>query len=352
MDFLSYLKKELDNILFLEIDKDIKFKDKAILKKGVYPIISKDMISFAREGKENIPISYFIKGMAYIIACDPTFKYNNDYINFMKNIPEAKSYLIMEIENKKNNDVKEALIFTRALCEVYPQKEHIMNKIYIMMNMYDKTGYKFLEDEIIYDLKELAKNYPNYSPPFFFLGEYYLNKDMSMSKMYFSKALNDDKYKLKALDYIEKIDLTEEYDKAVGKIKKGEGREVISILERYLQVFPNNLDCKYYLAMALRQATDYESALSILFELLNNGELPEIYNEIGLNYACINRFDKAIEFFKKSLKIKPDNPDIICNIGVCYYYLNDLQEAKKAFELCLRLNPNDDIAKLWIEKCK
>lgn len=334
MDFLSYLKKELDNILFLEIDKDIKVKDKAILKKGVYPIISKDMISFASKGKENIPISYFIKGMAYVIACDPAFKYNNDYINCMRNVPQAKSYLIMEIENKKINNTKESLILTKALCEIYPKKEYIMNMIYIMMSMHDKTGYKFLEDEIVYELKELAKNYPDYSPPFFLLGEYYLDKDMTMSKMYFSKALNDDKYKLKALDYLEKIDLTEEYDKAVDKIKKGEGSEVISILERYLQLFPQNLNCKYYFAMALRQSGDYDSALSILFELLKNGELPEIYNEIGLNYACINRFDKAIEFFKNSLKIKPDNPDIICNIGVCYYYLDNLEEAKKAFELC------------------
>lgn len=352
MDFVGYLKKELDNILFLEIARDIKDKDRVILQKGEYPVHSRDMVSLAKGEKENIPISFFINGMAYVLSCDLSFKYRDFYIDCLKNLKEAKSYLIMQIEKSKTNNTKEALIFARALCIVYPNKEYIMNQIYLLMSLYEKTGYKFLEEEIIYELKNLSKDYPDYAAPYFFLGEYYLDKDIAMSKMYFSNCLKDDKFKNKAMEYINKIDITEEYDRAVDKIKKGEGSKVIDVLNRYLEIYPNDMNGKYYLAMAKRQSEDYEDAISILYELLSYGELPEIYNEMGLNYACINRFDKALEYFKKSLKIKPDNSDIICNIGVCHYYLEDFDEAKKAFDLCLRLNPKDDVAKLWLEKCR
>ncbi|SKA93991.1 Tetratricopeptide repeat-containing protein [Caloramator quimbayensis] len=352
MDFVSYLKKELDNILFLEIAKDIKVKDRVILQRGEYPVYSRDMVSLAKGEKENIPISFFINGMAYVLSCDLSFKYRDFYIDCLKNIKEAKSYLIMQIENNKNTNLKEALIYARALCTIYNQKEYIMNQIYLLMSLNEKTGYKFLEEEIVYELKNLSKDYPDYSAPHFFLGEYYLDKDRALSKMYLSKCLNDEKFKRKAEEYINKIDITEEYDKAVEKIKVGEGSRVIDVLNRYLEFYPNDMNCKYYLAMALRQRGDYENALFTLYELLENGELPEIYNEIGLNYACINQFDRALESFKSSLKIKPDNSDIICNMGVCHYYLNNLEEAQKAFNLALRLNPKDDVAKLWIEKCR
>ncbi len=52
------------------------------------------------------------------------------------------------------------------------------------------------------------------------------------------------------------------------------------------------------------------------------------------------RFQEAIPYYKKSLSIDANNPDVTVDLGVCYFNLNDMQEAKSHFQKALAIAPD------------
>lgn len=352
MNYELYLKKEIEKSMFIETNKDliVNIKGNPILKKGEYPLMPQDVVSFAQRGIEGVPADAIINGMLYIIACDPAFKYNDKYIEFLKSIEGIEDYIIMNIEKNKASDLKKALIFSTALLAVRPDKKYSMNRCYLLMELYEKSGMEAISTEIIKSLEGIIAEYPDFAEPSYYLGEYYAEKDLDKSKFYLRKCMNDPKIYEKASELLEKIHSIENYDDAVDMVKAGNGQEALKTLIPYTENHPQNLDAKYYTAVAYRQAGDPYRALDYLDNLLNYGETLEVYSEIALNLAALNDFESALGYFKKALKIMPDDSGIICNIGVCHLSLGQTVEAKHAFELAYRINPKDEIAKEWLKK--
>lgn len=354
MDYNTYLKKEIEKALFIEIGRDIPMAlrgKEIILKKGNYPILPKDVVNIAEDNKDGgIDLKVIIDGMVYILGCDKDFKYTYLYKEFFINNKQVLSYLINKIEENKNTDMKKALVYLNAFSEVDKNKETLYNRIIHLMNMFEKLEYEFLEDEIIKGLEEITLKYPDFSRPFYHLGEYYINKDRDKAKIHLRKCLEFEDTKLDANDLLERIKSIEEYDMAIDKVREGKGEEVLKTLYVINENQPDNLDAKYYLAVALRQSDQSQKALMVLKDLSENIERQEVYAEIALNLAALSEFSSAITYFRKALEIKPDEIGIICNIGVCHLSLGEVEEAKKAFSLAHRINPKDEISAQWIEK--
>lgn len=355
MDFQSYLKTEIEKSVFIEISRDLtlNIKGNPVLKRGDYPILPEDIVTFAKEGIENLPTLAIIKAMLYIIACDPDFKYSKDYKNILSSIDGIEHYIIMEIEKNKETNTKKAVIFATALIRLNPKKEFQYNRILLIMKLYDKTNLEFLEDEIVASLEKLKEDFPKYTLADFHLGEYYLNKDIDKAKIYLRRCLEDPTTSEEASILLEKMKNVEEYDKAVDLVKEGQGLEALKILIPYIEDNPERLDAQYFAAVAYRQIGNHHKALMYLNELLTiGGERLEVYSEIALNLAALGDFEGALVYFKKALKIMPDDAGIICNIGVCHLNLGEIEEARRAFELSSRLNPKDEIPKMWLERLK
>ncbi|TDT46095.1 tetratricopeptide repeat protein [Fonticella tunisiensis] len=354
MDYKTYLKTEIQRLLFIETGRDItlNIKGNPVLKKGEYPVFPDSIIGLAVKEEDGIPVNSIVDAMIHLIACDPSFKYNDDYKGFLKTIPGIESFIIMNIERDKKEKTKRAVIYATTLTALNPNREYRMNRIYLLMELYEKTGLKCVEDEILKSLRDLAEDYPSYGTPNYYLGQYYLEKDMDSAKLYLRKALNDPITYNEASKLLERIKRTEEYDSAVELVKSGRGMEALKILIPYIEDNPQGLDAIYYAAVAYRQIGNYEKALLYLNELLQYGERPEVYSEIGINLAALGDFSQAIEHFRRALKITPDDSGIICNIAVCHLNLGEIEEAKRAFSLATRINPKDEIAKEWLEKLK
>ena len=352
MDFLTYIKSGVEKLLFIEIKKDVvlKLKGNPVLKKGEYPIEPDDIIDIVKDNIDAIPSDKLINGMIYITGCDESFKYNNLYIEFLKSIDGIESYIILKIKENEDKDLKRSIIYATSLFVITKNKEHGMNRILLLMDLYNKTKLDFLEGEIVESLRALTSLYPEYILPCYYLGEYYLNKDLALSKFYLRKCLDDEKTKDEAEELIAKIQKTEEYDSAVSLVKKGEGDKAIKTLLAYIEENPKNPDALYFIAVALRQMGMYKNALQYLDNLLNFGETPETLNEIGLNFASLNKYKSALDYFKSALRIKPQDTEILCNMAVCQFNLGNINEAKEDFELAERLNPKDEIAALWLKK--
>lgn len=351
MSFEAYMKKEIEKAVFIEINRDISLdmKGNPILKKGEYPLIPTDVMHVAKEGIDGIPVPSLINGMIYLVGCDKSFVYNNKYIEFLKSIDEIKSYIIMQIEKNIKEDVKKSVVFVNALSNIEPSEQNMYNRVLILKEFYEKTSLDFIKEEILASLDRIINAYPEYIPAHFELGQYYLDKNMDMAKIHLRKCLDDKRLSSEAYDLLDKIRVIENYDKAVELVKEGLGAKALEILLPYIVDNPENPDAIYYVAVALRQIEEFDKALFYLNKLSIYGERPEILSEIALNMASLNDFEGALEYFKKSLKLMPDNSDTVCNIGACYLNLGEIDEARKTFELASRLNPKDDVAKKWID---
>ncbi|MEG0331806.1 MAG: tetratricopeptide repeat protein [Clostridium sp.] len=357
MDYNGYLKREIEKALFLEIGRDISLsfgKNEGILKKGEYPVLPKDMVNIAKNAdgglSAGIDISIFIEGMIYLVGCDNKFKYTPEYSEFLKTTTGIESYIIRKIEENKENDMKAALVYLNTLCYINPKKEYKYNRVVHLMNMMEKLSLEILEDEIVDSLEELCTEHEDFPMPHYHLGEYYLNKDMDKAKIYLRKCLDYDETRIDAEDLLDRIKCIEDYDNAVDLVKDGRGVEALATLIRIVEDQPLNYDAKYYLAVAHRQAEQYQKALMHLKDLTESMERQEVYAEIALNLAALYEFEAAIDYFKKALQIMPNDSGVICNIGVCHLSLGDNEEAKKAFALATRINPEDEIAAAWLKQ--
>lgn len=57
-------------------------------------------------------------------------------------------------------------------------------------------------------------------------------------------------------------------------------------------------------------------------------------------------FEKAINYYKDYLTLKPEDNDAEVDLGVCYFELNKFEEAEKIFENVVKKNPRHQIAYL------
>jgi tetratricopeptide (TPR) repeat protein len=61
--------------------------------------------------------------------------------------------------------------------------------------------------------------------------------------------------------------------------------------------------------------------------------------QLGNVYFDAERWDDAIQWYEKALKLDPNNADVSTDLGVSYYYTNRTDEALTQFERSLQLDP-------------
>ncbi len=61
---------------------------------------------------------------------------------------------------------------------------------------------------------------------------------------------------------------------------------------------------------------------------------------LARNYVMMGKYGKALEQYKKSFRIHPNNINALLNTGYCYLKLNKYEEAKKYFEKFLTIKPD------------
>ena len=65
----------------------------------------------------------------------------------------------------------------------------------------------------------------------------------------------------------------------------------------------------------------------------------------------MNDKNRAVEYFKKSIKHNPDNPSPANNLAVVYMSIGKFQQAKKIFEEALKKNPGNEALKYNYGEC-
>ena len=82
-----------------------------------------------------------------------------------------------------------------------------------------------------------------------------------------------------------------------------------------------------------------KQAQPLLTELEKKPKDPALLNKMALTYKAAHQFDKAAEYFKKSLDIDPKNVAVRDDYASCLYYLGDADGALVQLNKSLAYNP-------------
>lgn len=121
--------------------------------------------------------------------------------------------------------------------------------------------------------------------------------------------------------------------------------EVKGVLEKGNRIFKDDDEISFYLAEIYRMNNEVDSALNLYTHSINlskiNGEDFELvylyYFNRGNCFLKKEQYQLAIEDYSYSLKLKPNNANVLSNRGICFYKIKISEKAcddwKKASEL-------------------
>jgi tetratricopeptide (TPR) repeat protein len=90
------------------------------------------------------------------------------------------------------------------------------------------------------------------------------------------------------------------------------------------------------------KAGKYQEALEAYKDSIRmNPNNQDAFNGIGQCYAHLESWDQATGAYKLALRINPDNANVHCNMGDAYLTQERFKEALEAYKQAIRLTPND-----------
>jgi len=106
----------------------------------------------------------------------------------------------------------------------------------------------------------------------------------------------------------------------------------------------------YDKALYFMDREEYEKALPYLEKVVKTDTSLKAaaYFGIGVCYGELGAYTKAIEAFKQSILINPNNADAYYNMGVSYSKLGNYTKVIDSFEQVIRIDPNDSYAYVFI----
>ena len=123
---------------------------------------------------------------------------------------------------------------------------------------------------------------------------------------------------------------------------RGDYDGAIAKYEQVLRENPTNDLALYELAYAYEMKKDHRKSLELAYKgaQYKSDNLAGFYMIIGNNLDMQGEPKKAVEVYKKAIKLQPDDGLVYYNLGVTYTKLNNTEEAKKTFKKAVFVNPN------------
>lgn len=348
MEGKVYFSQRLEEVLFLDIKKEsLRDLFKIYLNDDVYmPIKSTKIINSIKGGNkmDDIPLSFFIEGMFYVIGIDDSFRYKDIYIEMLSNIPNSISFIKAAIFNEvKNEKYEDAYIFLKGLSYLEATAENYERLFSLAENIRvkDKT---FKEEEL--SIIQRAKIIEDFSAPFLY--EAIIKREegdfetaMYLLNTYISKGGEQTPV---ITEFHHSLKNIVAYERGKGLLYE-DPDSALKLLIPLLEEYGNDATLYYNIAVGYRILENYEKAIYYLNEALTiDDALVEVVNELGINYASLGDFETAIRYLRKAFEATK-SIEICTNLIMCYINSGDIAQAKNHLEIAKKLNSNDEVVK-------
>jgi tetratricopeptide (TPR) repeat protein len=142
-------------------------------------------------------------------------------------------------------------------------------------------------------------------------------------------------------------------------LEAGRAAEAIPVLERALELDPEDISATINLAGAYIMAGKHRRAVPILERACEREpHNPMLWTNLGAAYldrppyATPEGEEKAIRAFERALELNPAAPHVSYNLGLICKDRGELERAIEHFGRAISANPLDRDARMWRERLK
>jgi tetratricopeptide (TPR) repeat protein len=346
MEEKNYFSNKLSNVIFLEIKKEriVQLFNVILTEDIPMPIKSERLVDRIKvsEKSDELPVSFFVEGMFYLLGIDKGFRYDQTYIKILKNVTSSVQYIKSLIFNElKKEAYEEAFIFLNGLVEL----EHTVDNYNKLLSIADVLRVKDKKFEAIeLRIADKAKAFEENPQPYLY--EAIIKREMGK----YEEALEAIKaYILKGgektnevLELQSSLSSVVTYEKGISLLYD-EPDSALKLLLPLLDEYGDNAALYYYIAVGYRILENHEKAIYYLNDALNiDDALVEVVNELGINYASLGDFDKAIQYLRKAFEATK-SIEICTNLVMCYLNSGNMEQAKNHLEIAKKIDSEDEI---------
>ncbi len=115
------------------------------------------------------------------------------------------------------------------------------------------------------------------------------------------------------------------------------------ILKKGIELYPDNVQLFFEYGLLLEQERRQNEAIASMEKVIElQPDHVEALNYLGYTWAENNtQLEKALEYIKKAIALKPDNGYILDSLGWVYFHMGELEKARTELEKALTLEPKD-----------
>ncbi len=323
-----YFKKYLNKFVFAEFSDDFMAKHGVTeIMKGVpVPLRKQDVKEFA--GGNGLRTLHIAENMAWIMGCDPKFKYTQNYIDFLNKLFNYKIYEGMMKEGRdmaEEGDLDAACIHFRASLCMKPDYLHSMysyarccRAMYLASKNEEYIGRFKAEALEFFEL--LTETHPRFANGYYYLGYAYLNIGLyvkaQLTWMEFLRFSKNSKDKKEIRTRIEQLRGPVEIEKGYNAVLAGRYHEGIEKLEPFMKTnFKSWWPMSYYLGVAYDRLGKKADAINAFKRVLTMNathletlrELAAIYKKSG-DKENYKKYSSKADLVEKNMK--KDREDI------------------------------------------
>lgn len=312
----KYFRKYLNKFVFVEFSEEFMARSKAgNLMRGVpIPLRKKEVKDFA--GGEGIPFLVLAENMAWVMGCDPHFKYTKDYVAILTKLYNKK---LDEGILKKGRDAAElgeldtaCILFRATLC-IQPEYLHGMysyaracRAMYLASRNEEYVG-RFKAEALDW-FELLTQAHPRFAQGYYYLGYAYLNLGLyakaDLSWKSFLKFSRNGKDKKEIRTRLSQIAEPLQIEAGCNHVMAGRYEEGIMTLEPFVSSrFHDWWPLHYYLGVAYEMTGERSAAVNAFKRTLQlNGSHLETMKELLAIYE--DEKDKAnIKKYAEKIKL-------------------------------------------------
>lgn len=371
----EYLEKELSNIAFLELKTDSEVGNLLLPRKFKLPVIKdkflkslklkeKDKINM--EFSERIQIDYIIEGIIVYIGILKDLDNIETYIKILHEYTESpKDYIFyLASQDLKNNNIKQAVIKYRTVLVLdHKNTKALFNygiALEILASIKNKENLELSKEFIELSTKQFEKILDldeKFDLAYYKLGYHYKNYSQYLkASLIWKKFLllsdneelkNEVRYEIDIIDSESKMEagitylLYKDYEKALDNL--------LPLLDHY----SNRWNLMLLLGQAYKGLGNIEESIKFYEKGIElNSEESDLYNDLGILYFEIGRFQDAKKTFSFGIREVKSDYKLYFNRALVNLELKNTSKAMEDMREALRLNPSDDNLKQYISELK
>lgn len=342
-------KERLNALLFLEFDRTKAseiFYAKSLTESEdeLYVPINPDFLVkkvTSNEVPSDLPISEFIVGMAYAVALDPEFTFAAEYQAMLKGYGASEMILKKKISSLyQEGNLTESFILLKGLYE-FSGDEETEN---ILLSAGEELA---LKDDLwmteVLALTEIAIDNGN-------INGYLIQGSLKSAagsedealaalKRYIAAGGEESEAVLSRIEELERNTKAEEAYRKLYEDPKGSLKILLELLPRE----GNNPRLIYSIAVCYRLLENHEKAIYYLEEAqaLDPGFI-DVLNELGLNYALIDDYGTARDYFQAVFDTTKEF-EPMTNLIISLFHLGEVRQARELYDRAMEVRPDDEI---------